>query len=76
MDPRDASHPDHRDFQKIYVAVAQSGRWDAKQSGNIASHVLADFKAGPTGLRLDVVAGGTSRDKACRSGQERLLLNR
>ncbi|RYF30947.1 MAG: hypothetical protein EOO26_14175 [Comamonadaceae bacterium] len=56
FDPRDAGHPHHRDFHKIYTAVSHDGRWDAKESTNIASQVLADFKSEPMGKRLDVVA--------------------
>ncbi|RYF72444.1 MAG: hypothetical protein EOO29_28345 [Comamonadaceae bacterium] len=55
-DPRDFGHPHHQDFQKIYTAVVQHGRWDAQQSTNIAARVLADFKAGPMGQRADMVA--------------------
>lgn len=55
-DPHDSAHPDHRDFQKIYAAVAQNGRWDAQQSTRIASQVLADFRTHPLGKRVDVVS--------------------
>ncbi|RYY86143.1 MAG: hypothetical protein EOO24_35910 [Comamonadaceae bacterium] len=55
-DPRDADHPHHRDFQRIYTTVAQTGHWDAEQSTNIASQVLADFKAQPLSKRLDRVS--------------------
>lgn len=56
VDPRDPTHPAHQDFQKIYGVVAQSGRWDAQQSINIAAQALADFRADPMRKRLDVVS--------------------
>ncbi len=56
IDPRDANHPNHQDYQRIYDAVAKGGRWDARQSTNIAANVLADFKANPLGKQVNMVA--------------------
>lgn len=54
-DPRNPSHPDHKDFQKIFDVLAQDGRWNPQQSTSIASQALADFKGDRLAKRLDVV---------------------
>lgn len=51
-------HPDHNAFEAIRTTVRADGRWDDRQSENIAAALLREHKADPLSQRLDGVVVG------------------
>lgn len=51
-------HRDHKTFEAIRTTVLADGRWDDRQSENIAAALLREHKADPLSHRLDGVVVG------------------